>query len=566
MTTSSKLILPALALALAACLPATASAAMGLDPEAFTSLGTLSWSSGDYTIDTDALTIVDDTAPGTPLFTGVVDDQEGSADSFGGVPGPLGIPEIAVFTFDAVTIDGTANVSIVGTRALAILSQGDMTIDRTLSVDGEYAAVGAAPVPGAGGPGGFAGGAPGLEGLGPGGGLALNDTTSFSGYECAAGGSFGGQGGYQLCNVIPPSAGGAPYGNLLQRLQGGSGGGGTTTVIPEAAGGGGGGALELGASGTLTIGASGVVRANGGLGTEAASAVVAEGGPGSGGGVRLIASVLVLNGTVEARGTTNPAPVELDNESGGGRVLRLGDASLGSYVLGSGPAVAPLVAGVDVSAGVKALGPEATYGWITAVPVSAIVPPGSSFELGSVEILQMPTTAQPGVEILASDLIVNGQLTIPAGGITYGDSIDLASASTAAVTGTDPLVLGKGGQLGGSGTVQVDVTAQSGARVVAVADDLSFTGSLTNQAGASTTCVSSTLTVPGDGVANDDGVVNQGTLNLVDCTVNGDVRSPAGSTINVAGTVVFNGLVSGAGTFSGTTNTVVFNGGYSPGD
>jgi hypothetical protein len=565
MTTSSKLILRALAFALAACLPASAPAAIGLDPEAFTSLGTLSWSSGDYTIDTDALTIVDDTAPGTPLFTGVVDDQEGSADSFGGVPGPLGIPEIAVFTFDAVTIDGTANVSIVGTRALAILSQGDMTLDRTLSVDGAYATVGAGTVPGAGGPGGFAGGAPGLDGLGPGGGLALDNNTSFSGYECAAGGSFGGQGGYQLCDVIPPSAGGAPYGNLRQRLQGGSGGGGTTTVIPEAAGGGGGGALELGASGTLTLGASGMVRASGGLGTEAATAVVAEGGPGSGGGVRLIASVLVLNGTVEARGTAHPGP-SLSNESGGGRVLRLGDASLGSYVLGSGPAVAPLVAGVDVSPGVKPLGPEATYGWITAVPVSAIVPPGGSFELGSVEILQTPTTAQPGVEILASDLIVNGQLTIPAGGITYGDRIDLVSTSTATVTGTDALALGDGGQLGGSGTVQVDVAAQSGARIVAVGDDLSFTGSLTNQAGASTTCVSSTLTVPGDGVANDDGIVNQGTLNLVDCTVNGDVRSPAGSTINVAGTVVFNGLVSGAGTFSGTTNTVVFNGGYSPGD
>jgi len=554
----------ALAITAAICLPTTAMAGPGLDPQAFTSLGTLSWSSGDYTIDTDALTIVDDTASGTPLFTGVVDDQEGTADSFGGVPGPLGIPEIAVFTFDAVTIDGTANVSIVGTRALAILSHGDMTIDRTLSVDGAYAAVGAATAPGAGGPGGFAGGAPGLDGLGPGGGLGLN-VVSFESYQCAAGGSFGGQGGYQLCNVIPPGPGGAPYGNLLQHLQGGSGGGGTTTVIPAARGGGGGGALELGASGTLTIGASGVVRANGGLGTEEASAVVAEGGPGSGGGVRLIASVLVLNGTVEARGTAHPGP-SLSNESGGGRVLRLGDASLGSYVLGSGPAVAPLVAGVDVSAGVKPLGPEATYGWITAVPVSAIVPPGNSFELGSVEILQMPTTSQPGVEILASDLVVDGALTIPAGGITYGDNIDLVSASNSTVTGADPLVLGKGGQLGGSGTVQVDVTAQSGARVVAVADDLSFTGSLTNEAGASTTCVSSTLTVPGDGVANDDGIVNQGTLNLVDCTVNGDVRSPAGSTINIAGTVVFNGLVSGAGTFSGTTNAVVFNGGYSPGD
>jgi hypothetical protein len=74
------------------------------------------------------------------------------------------------------------------------------------------------------------------------------------------------------------------------------------------------------------------------------------------------------------------------------------------------------------------------------------------------------------------------------------------------------------------------------------------------------------VSFPGDGSANDDGLVNLGTLNLTDAVIDGDVRTPAGSTVNVAGEATFNGFVSGAGTFSGTTNQVTFNGGYSPGD
>ncbi len=535
-----------------------------LDPLDFTPLGTLSWSSGSYTIDTDALTIVDDAAPGTPLYSGVVDDQGGSADSFGGVPGPLGIPEIAVFTFTGITLDGTATVTVVGSRALALLSQGDILIDRTLALDGEYAMAGESAVPGAGGPGGFAGGAPGLDGVGPGAGVGLN-VFSFTVGQCGGGGSFGGTGGFQSCGVNPASGGGGPYGNLRQSLQGGSGGGGVTTLVPEnVAGGGGGGALELGATGTLTIGASGIVRANGGLGQGKFAGVGAIGGAGSGGGVRLSASLLVLDGVVEARGTFTTVPLD-GEESAGGRVLRMGDASVGSHVVGSGGSVAALTAGVDVSPGARTF-PEATQGWITAVPVSTIVPPAASFELGSVETLQSPSTSQPGVEVFAQDLIAHGQLTVPAGGITYDAAIEMGSLA-ATLTGADPLGLGPGATLSGSGTVQVDVDISSGGRIVVIGGDhLTFTGSVTPEAGASMTVVGSRVTVPGDGLANDDGIVNLGTLNLVDAIVDGDVRSPAGSTVNVAGTATFNGFVSGAGVFSGTTNLVTFNGGYSPGD
>jgi hypothetical protein len=73
-----------------------------LNPTNFTSLGTFDVTNGAYVIDTDALTISDTNGV---LFTGVLDDQGGQADSFGpGTSvtnvGPLGIPYIAVFTFD----------------------------------------------------------------------------------------------------------------------------------------------------------------------------------------------------------------------------------------------------------------------------------------------------------------------------------------------------------------------------------------------------------------------------------------------------------------------------------
>src|SRR5207245_1677984 len=61
------------------------------------------------------------------------------------------------------------------------------------------------------------------------------------------------------------------------------------------------------------------------------------------------------------------------------------------------------------------------------------------------------------------------------------------------------------------------------------------------------------------------GLVNHGTLVLIDSTINGPVNSPAGSAVNVIGNVAFNQLVSGAGQFFGS-GTAIFNGGYSPGD
>ena len=119
-----------------------------LNPTNFTSLGTFDVTNGGYVIDTDALTISETNGVSTNLlFTGVIDDQGGQADSFG--PGgavtnvgALGIPYIAVFTFDDLALDGTATFTVTGHRALALLSRGNAYINVALSLNGKTGVTG----------------------------------------------------------------------------------------------------------------------------------------------------------------------------------------------------------------------------------------------------------------------------------------------------------------------------------------------------------------------------------------------------------------------------------------
>lgn len=538
-----------------------------LDPEDFASLGTLAWSSGSYTINTDLLTIVDNAAPGTPLFSGVVDDQNGAADSFGGNPGPLGIPEIAVFTFASIAIDGTANVTIVGTRALALLSRGDALIDRVLAVDGKGVWAATSTTFLAGGPGGFGGGINGQGGLGPGGGAGW---TSNNNSVCSTGGGFGSAGlaGAQMTSCLPagwgPPTPGSTYGDLQGVLQGGSGGGSAycTYISGIAAGAGGGGAIEIGAVGSLTVGASGTVRANGGEGQLLAFAVYEErSAGGSGGAIRLAAGSLSILGNVQARGGR---AIHGGNRAsgGGGRVLLRG--LLGLFVAGTTTLPSALTTGINVSslAPAGSQGYPVNHGWISVEPRLTFVEAGDSLDLSGF-VLQAPSDLQPGVELVSRNVIAQGNLSVPSGGLTYEGRIQL-DRITSSITGTGTLTLA--GSLTGTGSVAVPVVNTPLGGVLVFANALAFGATLTNQAGAAVTVVDGLVSFPGDGLANDDGLVNLGTLNLTDAFVDGDVRTPAGSTVNIAGDATFNGFVSGAGTFSGTTNQVTFNGGYSPGD
>ena len=518
-----------------------AAIAAALDPDDFTSLGTLSLTSGDYTFDTTAMTIVENSAPGTVLFTGVEDDQNGQADSFAGgsdTVGVNGIPHIAVFTFDDISIDGTNSITITGNRAIALLSKSNLYLDETLSVDAVPAPDPTAPEAqfgGKAGPGGFDGGTTGVnggDGEGPGGASGFNGIGSVG-----SSGGFGGNG--RAGNGAPA---GMSYGDLLQALQGGSGGGDSGTVVtPEdrGPGGGGGGAIMLVASQAITIDSNGVVSARGADGYSRDSVAIpgfvgSPGGGGSGGGIILAGLDVIINGQVVADSLVTTGGLT----GGGGRVLVAGYSS---FLFGSTPDVNSFIANIDVD---PPFGPSIEGGWISVVPRSTLVPLGESLAINNATIQIQDNNEATGVEFIPGNLVATGELTVPAGGTSYAFDISLTGPTgTTLINGSDPLQIQT--SLSGSGTVNVPLVIDADAELNMVNDELTFQG---------------------DGIANDDGLVNNGTMNLINAIINGDVRSPAGSNINVAGSATFNGLFSGAGTFSGTSNLITFNGGYSPGD
>lgn len=258
-----------------------------LDPNSFTSLGSLNPSAG-VTIDTSALTL---TVSGGPTFTGVV-----------------GPNDIAVFTFTNINIGSGLTVSASGSRPLALLSQGNIVVAGTINASAQA-------LSSVGGPGGGNGGAPGSPGSGPGGGQGNANS--------AGGGGFGGAGG----NAASGASGGSAYGDLLAKFEGGSGGGGTTSGVPRL-GGGGGGAMQLVATGSVT--ASGTLSANGSF-----TSLVSGGG--SGGAILLAGATVAMTGSQAARGATSGT-----GGGGGGGHLLLAPTTLSAGAL-------PNFAGMDFS-------------------------------------------------------------------------------------------------------------------------------------------------------------------------------------------------------------------------
>ena len=185
-------------------------------------------------------------------------------------------------------------------------------------------------IPGASGPGGFAGGVGGRDdaqsrptiisggaGLGPGGGAGsyTRGDSCYGGVYyhyhgkgasyATKGGSVYGNGYYfYYCNDVNDFGIAQPYGSpALQPLIGGSGGGGGQGGVsfPGTGGGGGGGAILIASSNTINL--TGAILSNGGhAGRIAGTGAGAQGGGGSGGAIRLIATTISGNGSLSANG------------------------------------------------------------------------------------------------------------------------------------------------------------------------------------------------------------------------------------------------------------------------
>jgi hypothetical protein len=105
-------------------------------------------------------------------------------------------------------------------------------------------------------------------------------------------------------------------------------------------------------------------------------------------------------------------------------------------------------------------------------------------------------------------------------------------------------------------------TMTNNGRLTIVDGGMQFTGASTNSATGRISVVDSTLAT---GRGTTDRLVNQGTLDLLDAVVNGDLHNAAGTTVTHGGAVAFNGRVTGDGRFSGGGH-VTFNGQFEPGE
>jgi hypothetical protein len=230
--------------------------------------------SGSTTIDTDAASITDQSGvrsqPNSIVTTGL----------------PIGVMVIKAKTFET---GGT--VTVTGSRALAIVVDGAITINHPINVS--------APLVG-NGPGALPNDTTGRGGNGAAGSTEGSSGGGGGGFGTAGG--RGGTGGFNTVNGGNP--GGVSGTGTLIPLRGGTPGGYSgSTVSASHTVGGGGGAIQLVSNVSITLGASGVISANGG-GARGPSQLIlcvqdtpcghGEAG-GSGGGILLETPVLTMD-------------------------------------------------------------------------------------------------------------------------------------------------------------------------------------------------------------------------------------------------------------------------------
>ncbi|HEV8323995.1 MAG TPA: hypothetical protein VG389_20430 [Myxococcota bacterium] len=228
------------------------------------------------------------------------------------VPQPAGFPTLAVFCLSSVNVPTFVTVTgATGTTFVPVLiSNGAIVVDGAFSFDGQSPTSG----PGAGGPGGHAGGhstasGPAPSGTGPGAGGG-GDVDTFIGTNATGGGGagYGGGGGpggdVMCCPVVMGGFPGGTYGvSGLLPVDGGSGGGCGATSSGGTGfrgGGGGGGVLHLVSRSSITV--TGTLGASGGNGNNGGGCPRGGGGGGSGGAILLEAPAVSVTGSVLVEG------------------------------------------------------------------------------------------------------------------------------------------------------------------------------------------------------------------------------------------------------------------------
>jgi hypothetical protein len=190
-----------------------------------------------------------------------------------------GLPNIRAFQVKSLVVQNPVTVS--GSAAFAIVSDGDVAISSPITLAGRGSSPGSGAV---------------IDRVAA---CAGRDTTIANRLAPGAGGAgFGAPGGTggTVNGTIGGGAGTAAGSNTLEPLRGGCFGGFATGS--GSLGGGGGGAFQVSSRTTITVTVGGVINASGGGG----SFFFSTGGGGSGGGILLEAAVVTVGGILAANG------------------------------------------------------------------------------------------------------------------------------------------------------------------------------------------------------------------------------------------------------------------------
>jgi hypothetical protein len=370
--------------------------------------------------------------------TGVVPDNGGN-----GTDGPF-LPFISltldtdvqsVYNFTTFNIPAGMTVTVIGANPITIRAQGVVTIDGVLDVSGQAGGNSTNGVlgglGGAGGPGGGRGGDGGCEPANPGlasgtagsgrsGGQPGTDLGPVPGTftDPVGGGGGGGNTTPGATGANPNAGGGASLsgvgGGVVFPARAGSGGGGggcDIDAVPPltagndggAGGGGGGGRLQLYSNDSILIGATGVIRANGGNGgTNSGNG--GAGGGGSGGTIELAAPLISNDGQLRAiGGAAGPATQGNCGCSAGG-TGGLGEIVIAGPLAGVGTAI-PAASVFDLGLMLTDSTPIASLQVLGA--------PGDAYVLGLSGSLGSPVALGGGFFLDLNTADVLFQLTFP---------------------------------------------------------------------------------------------------------------------------------------------------------
>jgi hypothetical protein len=537
-----------------------------LDPNAFTSLGTLNVGAGTLTINTDTLAI-----SGAAAFTGVVHVQG------------AGLPDIAVFTFDDLAIASGVALILQGSRPIAILSKSDAIIDAVINASGASGTEGG--FNSGNGQGGL-----GRLGGGKGGGANGNSTGPGNGGvgspdSGGGGGGFGGTGGVggKTQAGSPGGGAGGAYGDLSLALQGGSGGGGSqhgSGGFANGGGGAGGGAIEIGAVGVVSLGQG--VNARGGSGLGNGGSGSKSGGGGSGGAILVHGGSVTTGAALDVRGNSGgftgliTQPSSGGGGGGGGRIYVGQD----TYTVGAAFPFSVVTIGGAGGRSVYLDGAPGNPGAVQIAPALTIIPSGQSPLVldGGV------ATLANGWKLLPRDLAVQtGGVVIVTSPFSTGNDLDLSGGTAFAALGwtmTSAAHISGFGQLNGAvtGNATNQVTASGGALTLGDANSnagFSFMGAVDVASGATLNLLDANAAELGSATTLAGGA-RLNSLNGVVLSA-GEAMTASGAA-QVDGRFTNHGAVHGptaAGEFltftddvdgpGGFAGNVLFSDGYSPG-